>query len=41
MEQPADETVHKPIVQAVMIGLAKKHSITFVSPATSYGQQRY
>lgn len=29
----ADEPVYEPIIEAVMIGLTKEHSISFVSPA--------
>jgi hypothetical protein len=35
----ADEPVYEPIVEAVMIGLSKGHSISFVSPARPLAQR--
>ena len=35
----ADGPVYEPIVEAVMIGLSKGHSISFVSPARPLAQR--
>ena len=34
----AEEPVYRPIVEAVMIGFFKEHSISFMSPARPLGK---